>query len=271
MSKFVSERPVTFDNRCGQRLHGVLHLPECRDKSPIVIMAHGFTDDKTGDNRLFVKFAREIAPAGIAVLRFDFAGSGDSEGDFAGMTPRGEIEDLKSAIDFVCGIQEIDNHAIILIGYSLGGALSICTAAEDQRVGMIIGWSPVSHTGVTFRRILGENTFQSAEKMGKAACKNGDKQFHLLKDFFSDLQYINPLGIIGTIAPRPIFLIQGLADEKVLPEETGMLFESAKTPKKIHFIEGSGHSFAFFEEELFKVTFQNIREYLPNFVFDMSY
>ncbi len=270
MNKCVSEQPVTFDNRRGQRLHGVLHLPEGRDKSPMVVMAHGFTDDKTGDNRLFVKFARKIAPAGIAVLRFDFAGSGDSEGDFAGMTPRGEIEDLKSAIDFVCGIQEIDNHSIILIGYSLGGAVSICTAAEDQRVRMIIGWSPVSRADVTFRRILGENTFQSAEKVGKAACKNGDKQFHLSKDFFSDLQYINPLGIIGTISPRPIFLIQGLADEKVLPEETKRLFEFAKTPKKIHFIEGSGHSFAFFEEELFKVTLQNIGDFFPKFLCNMS-
>src|SRR4030042_1929030 len=260
------ELPVTFNNTHGQKLHGVLHFPKSGVKTPIVIMAHGFTDDKTGDNRLFVKFAREIAPRGIAVLRFDFAGSGDSEGDFAEITPRSEIEDLRSAIDFVCSLPEIDSHFITLLGYSLGGAVSIYAAAEDQRINAFIGWAPVSHPEATFQRILGKKAFHLAEKFGKTPCKNGDKQFSLQKDFFLDLQNLNPLSTINKISPRPILLIQGLLDEKVPPTETEILYRSARNPKEIHFVSAAGHSFAFFEDELFGITLEKLEEYHSNFI-----
>lgn len=262
----ISEIPVTFHNSRGQKLYGVLHLPRSKVRTPIVIIVHGFTDDKTGDNRLFVKFAREIAPRGIAVLRFDFAGSGDSEGDFAEITPSSEIEDLRSAIDFVCSLAEIDTNFISLLGYSLGGAISIYAAAEDQRIYAFIGWAPVSHPEATFQKILGHKAFQLAENFGKTACRNGDKQFYLQKDFFTDLQNLNPLLNISKISPRPIVLIQGLSDEKVLPTETEILFESAKDPKYIHFIKGAGHTFAFFEEKLFEVTREKLEEHHSNFL-----
>ncbi len=260
------ELPVTFNNTHGQKLHGVLHFPRSGVRPPIVIMAHGFTDDKTGDNRLFVKFARKIAPRGLAVLRFDFAGSGDSEGDFAEITPRSEIEDLRSAIDFVCTLPGIDTHFISLLGYSLGGAVSIYAAAEDQRINAFIGWAPVSHPEATFQRILGKKTFDLAEKFGRAPCRNGDKQFSLRRDFFLDLQNLNPLSTINKISPRPILLIQGLLDEKVLPTETEILYRSAVNPKEIHFISDAGHSFAFFEDELFGITLGKLEEYHSNFL-----
>ena len=262
----IRELPVTFNNSRGQKLCGVLHFPRGSVKTPIVIMVHGFTDDKTGDNRLFVKFAREIAPRGIAVLRFDFAGSGDSEGDFAETTPSSEIEDLRSAIDFVCSLPEIDTNFISLLGYSLGGAVSIYTAAKDQRINVFIGWAPVSHPETTFQKILGKGAFYSVQKIGKTACRNGDKQFYLKKDFFSDLQNLNPLLNISKISPRPTVLIQGLSDEKVLATETEILFESGKNPKEIHFISGAGHTFAFFEKELFGITMEKLEEYHSNFL-----
>ena len=95
------ERPLVFTNKRGQRLFGVLHLPASKERVPVVVMAHGFTDDKTGDNRLFVKFARVASRHGLAVLRFDFAGSGDSEGDFSQVTINSELDDLLSAVDYV--------------------------------------------------------------------------------------------------------------------------------------------------------------------------
>lgn len=262
----IYELPVTFRNSRGQKLYGVLHLPRGGVKTPIVIMVHGFTDDKTGDNRLFVKFAREVAPRGIAVLRFDFAGSGDSEGDFAEITLSSEIEDLRSAIDFVSSLPEIDTNFITLLGYSLGGAVSIYTASVDQRINAFIGWAPVSHLEATFQRILGKEAFQLAGNFGKAACRNGDKQFYLQRDFFFDLQNLNPQLDISKISPRPTLLIQGLSDEKVPPTETEILFESAKNPKEIHFIRGAGHTFAFFEKELFRITLKKLEEYHSNFL-----
>jgi hypothetical protein len=56
-------------------------------------------------------------------------------------------------------------------------------------------------------------------------------------------------------------LIQGSDDKKVLPEETELLFQNALEPKNMHFIQAAGHSFAFFEEQLFEITLQHLRKW----------
>lgn len=257
-NKTINEQPVIFKNSRDQRLFGVLHLPIKETKPPIVIMAHGFTDDKTGDNRLFVKFGRKAAKAGIAVLRFDFSGSGDSEGDFSEVTLNSEIEDLKSAVEFVYNLPEIDNSRINLIGYSLGGAVSIALTAVDQRIKSFIGWAPVSDLKATFQRILGKKDFSLAKNGTLITCKNGNKQFYLRKEFFSSIRNSGLIHEINKISPRPILLIQGSDDKKVLPKETEVLFQNANEPKAIHFIQGTGHSFAFFEEQLFEITLKHL-------------
>jgi fermentation-respiration switch protein FrsA (DUF1100 family) len=257
----VEERPVVFNNRRGQRLFGVLHLPVREVQLPAVILVHGFTDDKTGDNRLFVKFARCAAETGIAVLRFDCAGSGDSEGDFSRVTLDSEIDDLRSAIDFVYNIPEIDNTRLNLVGYSLGGAVSIIVASQDVRVRSFIGWSPAGFLPKTFQRVLGKRAFFLAQQNEAVACANGDKQFYLERDFFSSLEKHRPDQAISTISPRPILLVQGTVDEKVLPRETESLFENAREHKQLHLIEGAGHSFAFYEEQLIDRTLQSLLQW----------
>ncbi len=259
--KTIKERPVIFKNRRNQRLFGVLHLPIEETKPPLVIMAHGFSDDKTGDNRLFVKFARKAVKFGIAALRFDFAGSGDSEGDFSEVTLNSEIEDLRNAVDFAHNLSEIDNSRINLIGYSLGGAVSILLAVDDQRIKSFIGWAPVSDFKATFQRILGKEVFFEAKKNHLIACKNDGKQFYLGKEFFDNSGCFNSLQMINKISPRPVLLIQGSEDKKVLPEETKSLFQNALEPRHMHFVQTAGHSFAFFEEQLFEITLRHLREW----------
>lgn len=256
----VYERQVTFRNSRDQQLFGVMHLPLKEAKLPVVIMAHGFTDDKTGDNRLFVKFARLAAEEGIAVLRFDFAGSGDSEGDFSQTTLDSQKEDLSSAVDFLYEFPSIDRNRISLVGYSLGGAVSIILAATDQRIRSFIGWAPVSFLKAVFQRILGKNTVSLVKKNSLIACRNGCKQFYLRKGFFEGVRDSNPLEMINMISPRPVLLIQGLDDKKVLPKETELLFRNAGKPKRLRFIQGAGHSFAFSEKRLFEITLRHLEK-----------
>jgi fermentation-respiration switch protein FrsA (DUF1100 family) len=258
--KTIHEQAVIFKNRREQHLFGVLHLPTEETKPPVVIMAHGFTDDKTGDNRLFVKFARKTANVGIAVLRFDFAGSGDSEGDFSQITLTSEIEDLEDAVNFAYSLPEIDNSRINLIGYSLGGAVSIALAATEQKINSFIGWAPVSDPKATFQRILGKRIFSLANDGRPIACKNGNKQFYLRKEFFDSIRNFDPLYKIPKVSPRPTLLVQGSDDKKVLTKETELLFQNAQEPKEIHFIQGAGHSFAFFEEQLFEITLKHLMD-----------
>jgi hypothetical protein len=96
------------------------------------------------------------------------------------------------------------------------------------------------------------------EKDILVACKNGEKQFYLQREFFDSIKSFNSLCKINEISPRPILLVQGSDDKKVLAKETALLFRNAKGLKEIHFIQGAGHSFAFFEDQLFEITLRHL-------------
>ena len=110
------EKPVVFENE-GQQIVGMLHAPDgAEGLSPAVVMFHGFTGTKVEPHRLFVKTARRLAEEGFYVLRFDFRGSGDSEGEFREMTLEGEISDAKASLDFILSQPGVDRGRIGVIG-----------------------------------------------------------------------------------------------------------------------------------------------------------
>ena len=257
----LNESPFLFLNRNNQHLAGVLHLPRNSAGPPVIIMSHGFTDDKVSDNRLFVQFSRQAQEEGYAVLRFDYAGSGDSEGDFADMTVSGEMQDLLSAIDFIKTVRELTHSPVYLVGYSLGGAVALAVASRDTRVQGFIGWAPASNLIAVFHAILGKETFLKAFKGETVECRNDSKQFILKPGFFSDLTQHQPLCDIAKLAPRPVLLIQGTADSKVLLDHTSLLYAATEGPKTLHVIQNAPHSFALYEHELFKTTFRYLHEW----------
>lgn len=104
----------------GEKIFGVLHLPKGIDKPPCVLVLHGLGGHKTGRFRVYVDLAESLVKAGIAVLRFDFRGSGDSEGSFAEMTLNGEISDALVVLKFLHKDSRIDNQRIGIFGRSMG-------------------------------------------------------------------------------------------------------------------------------------------------------
>jgi alpha/beta superfamily hydrolase len=130
------EKPLQIKGRNGL-LAAVHHQA---DPSRLVIFAHGYTGTKCESGRLFVQTARALAEAGISALRFDFWGSGDSEGGFEDVSPNTEIADLHSVIGWA---RRKRFSSIGVLGLSLGGAVSICTVAENPRVKTLVTWSAV--------------------------------------------------------------------------------------------------------------------------------
>jgi dienelactone hydrolase len=117
---------VQFRNQKGQWLRGMMHRAAGttgRRLGPGVIFFHGFTGDRMESHWIFVKCARALAQAGIASLRFDFYGSGESDGDFREVTLRGEISDARVAVEFFRRQKGIDPQRVGLLGISLGGRL----------------------------------------------------------------------------------------------------------------------------------------------------
>ncbi len=126
------ESPITFKNQLGNQLVGMLHTP--KEIKGGIIICHGFKDNKIGRYRLFVDLSRELCNQGFIVLRFDFSGSGDSEGEDSIMQYR---DDLAKAIELISKY----TSKIGLFGHSLGALITI-SKAKDKRVKALINLAP---------------------------------------------------------------------------------------------------------------------------------
>jgi len=125
------EVPLSFlCGKGGNRLYGILHRPEQPSPCGLLIVT-GRPALRAGRHRLFVLLARAWAEAGIPVMRFDFRGTGDCEGEMG--TLDDTSEDIASAVDaFMSNMPGLEG--IALWGLCGGAADSILYAPKDPRV-----------------------------------------------------------------------------------------------------------------------------------------
>ena len=138
MESFVSLRVD------GQNVYGMLHLPDTDAPAtghPSVLILHGFTGNRSGDHRLLPLFSRTLASVGIASLRIDFRGSGESQGDFSEMTVGREIEDTEAAFAYLKGYPGIDPERTMLLGFSMGGLVAALSAPRVRPHRLAL-WAP---------------------------------------------------------------------------------------------------------------------------------
>ena len=116
---------VFIDGHHG-RLKALIQKPELQqgEKCPMVIFCHGFSGTKDGP--LFELVADTLQAHGIASIRFDFNGHGESEGEFKDMTVPNEIEDAKKVVEYVRDLRYVSTIAIA--GHSQGGVVAAMTA-----------------------------------------------------------------------------------------------------------------------------------------------
>ena len=119
------------------RLKSIIQKPELQqgEKCPMVIFCHGFSGRKDGP--MFELIADTLQAHGIASIRFDFNGHGESEGEFKDMTVPNEIEDAKKVVNYVSDLRYVSSLAIV--GHSQGGVVAAMTAGQ---LSVALGKSP---------------------------------------------------------------------------------------------------------------------------------
>lgn len=116
----------------GLSLEGVFHRPAVEPPYPCVAVCHPhplYGGDM--DNSVVVALSRRLAEAGIGALRFNFRGTGASEGAYGGGIE--EREDVRAALDFLEGLPEVDAERLGLAGYSFGALVALTTADPRSR------------------------------------------------------------------------------------------------------------------------------------------
>lgn len=213
-------------------LAAVLHTASAGKK--LVILVHGFTGNKTESSRLFVTAARAFARGGIHALRFDCLGSGDSDGEFFEMTPNSEIRDLKAVIAWA---RKQGYRSIGLLGLSMGGAVSICTAAQVP--------AGTLRTLVTWSSVPGFRWWQKhvwPRVRPYPAGRDGDPTHKVGRRFFEDLPERDVPESYLSLS-LPCLQIQGDGDLEYFREKFAEFFSQARGRRKHVILPGADHTF----------------------------
>ena len=140
----MNETPFFFGAE-GQARFGVLHRasPGHAAGAAAFVFCHPLTEEKLWTHRVFVTFARELAAAGHTVLRFDYRGNGDSDGEFSACTLDSLLEDVRAAIAEVRRVEGV--RTVTLLGLRAGGMLATLIAdAPDAGVDRLVLWAPIT-------------------------------------------------------------------------------------------------------------------------------
>lgn len=224
-------------------LSGVLHIPDKGEKPyPVVVMFHGFTGHKAESHFLFTKTARALCSRGIGVLRFDFMGSGDSEGQFEDMTLLTEIKDGRKAIELVMADRTFDKERTGIIGLSMG-AVTASYIATEYRTRALVLWSPLAYPELLEKKVLTRKMKKILQKKGKVYPPG--LGHYLGRNFFDSLHKVNPIEMAKLYTGNA--LIFHTKDDTTLPiDHAFSYFEAfhnrAVMPRLIILAEG-GHTF----------------------------
>lgn len=173
MTRNAIETPFFF-SRAGVRLFGVLHQPEDINPKRGFLFCHPFAEEKLWSHRVFVSFARALAQQGNAVLRFDFAGAGDSFGSSEGVSLDTLVSDVAAAYGELVTRQP-GISTVGLIGLRLGASIASIfaehAATDDSlqlvRGGPLILWDPIVDGEAYFQEVLRSNLSMQLAAYGK--------------------------------------------------------------------------------------------------------
>ncbi|MBS4168476.1 alpha/beta hydrolase [Parachlamydia sp. AcF125] len=142
MKKTETREAVVLSNE-ENKLFGILHRPLVSPPYPGVLICHGFGGNKLGRHHLYVSLAQLLAKEGIATLRLDFRGCGDSEGNFEEVNFENLLSDAKAGLKFLQKDPLIHPARLGLLGRSLGGALAVLLASHTHAFKTICLWAPL--------------------------------------------------------------------------------------------------------------------------------
>ena len=226
-------KKLEFSNAAGQRLSARIDLPE--DQTPVAyaLFAHCFTCSK--NLKAIAHISRALTRESIAVMRFDFTGLGESEGEFGETNFSSNVEDL------VAAAQVMENNfeaPKILIGHSFGGAAVLQAAARiPSSVAVVTIAAPADPGHV--KHALGP-TKEKIESQGAAEVNLAGRTFKIKKQFLDDLKFVNMQETLRDLN-RALLIFHSPIDEIVGIENAAQIFQAARHPKSFISLDQADH------------------------------
>lgn len=224
------------------------------ESAPLVVMAHGHGGTRN-ESGAFERVANELRNKGIASIRMDFSGCGESSEPFTENFLTNMLADIRAAREFAGQHPQIDMERVGILGYSMGGRLAMLATAEDAYSTVVL-WAPVASDGSeSMHEHLGgqaayEQLATEARESGHAVFKTpwGAVQNLGLK-WFTDMADTSPLTVIERYEGA-LLVLYGNRNDVIHPRYSRQAVASAvrSRPRVEHIVDGGGHGLGFYDD-----------------------
>jgi putative redox protein len=224
---------VSFKNKNEELLAGRLELPKNRQPHNFAIFAHCFTCNK--NLNAVRNIGQALTNAGFGVLRFDFTGLGESDGDFENTNFSGNVDDLITAAAY---LKENYLAPSLLIGHSLGGAAVIFAAAQIPSVKAVTVINSPSNPSHIMHLL--KSSEQEIIQNGEAIVNLAGRDFTIKKQFLDDLEN-KPLTEVVNGFRKALLILHSPQDTTVGINNAEEIFKAARHPKSFVSLDGADH------------------------------
>lgn len=247
-------KKVQYPNKAGLNLSGLLYAGPA--SGTVIVVCHGFTGSKEGGGRA-VAMAEELGKRGYATLLFDFSGCGESEGNFADVSLTSHISDVQCSVDFC---RELGFDRVITTGRSFGGTAVICLGRAGGAVAGVCSWAAPGALNEVFTRLRRQTTGENNDVIKLSEDEDARE---IKNSFLTDLNRYDVFHRASLIAPGPLLVIHGKADQVVPVENARSIYNAAGEPKRLHLVPTADHQFTGCHQAVWEIFFAWLADYFP--------
>ncbi|MEN8130111.1 MAG: alpha/beta fold hydrolase [Pseudomonadota bacterium] len=229
---FVRSQAVTFMGSQGNQLTALLEYP-CEDPAAYALLAHCFTCSK--DYVASRRISHALAEHGVAVLRFDFTGLGNSEGDFANTNFSSNIEDLRLAAEF---LRTHYRAPEILVGHSLGGSAVLAVGGSMPEVKLVA--TIAAPADPAHLKTYLASAIPHIERHGEVEVELAGRTFRIQKQFLDDISSFRMPEAIHNL-DAALLIFHSPQDTVVDIEQARKIYQAARHPKSFISLDQADH------------------------------
>lgn len=242
---------IEIKNKKNEIIRGIQNLPDDISKNkklPTIVIVHGHTGNKLGNSFFYVRMSKYFTEQGYCTFRFDFTGSGESDGEFENMTLSSELEDMDCIMDYIKYNKNVNREKIFIIGHSMGGLITTLKAQQynPKKIILLAPANDMYESVVELYNTYGNN-MEEIEYIG----------LKIKKEFMLDLGKYKPYEM-AKLYNNDVLIFRGSNDNAVSKETCIKTERTFPGAVEYYELDGIDHSFVNY----------NIRQYIVKKIFN---